>query len=103
MSDPQHERQCILFADVLLKLNCYHDLTVNHGDDRLKNPEPHTLVAWLTEALNSRRLYILIDDGTSLITASGGDIRLTLYNLSPALMELVRQLAIAAGLFIWQP
>ena len=55
------------------------------------------------ESLQRGHLCILIDDGESLITASGGDTNLTLYNPSPALLDLVRQLSTAAGLFLWQP
>ncbi len=99
-----HERLCRQLADVVLKLNCYHDLTVNHGGDNwTKNPEPEILVEWLTEALHHGHLCAIIDDGTALITASGGDTHLTLYNPSPDLLHLVGQLAAAAGLHLWQP
>ena len=103
LEEPQHGCLCRRFADVLLKLNCYHDLYVSCGDDWVKNPEPATLVAWLTEALQHGHLCALIDDGTALITASGGNIHMTLYNPSPELLELVGQLATASGLFLWQP
>ena len=104
LTGERHERLCRQFADVVLGMNCYHDLTVNRGDDEwVKNPAPATLVAWLTEALQHGHLCALIDDGEALITASGGDINITLYNPSPALLELVRQLATAASLHLWQP
>ena len=103
LQEPQHERLCRQFADVLLKLNCYHDFTVSHGDEWVKNPEPAILVAWLTAALRHGHLCALIDDGDSLITASGGDTNLTLYNPSPELLRLVQQLSSATGLFLWQP
>ena len=61
------------------------------------------LEKWLNESLQNGHLCVLIDDGEALITASGGDTNLTLYNPSPVLLELVRQLATAAGLFLWQP
>ena len=100
LEEPRHKRLCRQFADVLLKLNCYHDLTVSHGDEWVKNPAPAVLAEWLTESLQHGHLCALIDDGTSLITASGGDIYMTLYNPSPDLLELVRNLANAAGLFL---
>ncbi len=104
LTGQRHERLCRQFADVLLKLNCYHDLTINHGgDDWVKNPEPETLAAWLNEALQHGHLCALIDDGESLITASGGDICMTLYNPSPDLLQLVQALATATGLHLWQP
>ena len=104
LEEPRHGQLCHQLADVLLKLNCYHDLTVNHGcDEWVKNPEPATLVAWLTEALQNGHLCALIDDGNALITASSGDTNLTLYNPSDDLLELLQQLASASGLFLWQP
>ena len=104
LTGERHERLCRQFAGVVLGLNCYHDLTVNRGGDEwVKNPEPEVLVAWLTETLQHGHLCALIDDGDSLITASGGDINITLYNPSPAPLELVRQVATAAGLHLWQP
>lgn len=99
----QHERLRQQFADVLLKLNCYHDLHVYYGDEWVKNPEPATLVEWLTDALKHSHLCALIDDGTALITASGGDTNMTIYNPSPDLLELLGKLATASGLFLWQP
>ena len=103
LAEPQHGQLCQRFADVVLKLNCYHDLHVSHDDAWHKNPEPATLAAWLTQALQNGHLCALIDDGSSLLTASSGDINLTLYNPSPELLELAGQLAAATGLFLWQP
>lgn len=104
LEEPQHERLCRQFADVLLKLNCYYDLLVSRdGGDEWLYPDPKMLEKWLMESLQNGHLCVLIGDGEALITASGGDTNLTLYNPSPALLELVRHLVIAAGLFLWQP
>ena len=96
------ERLLQRFVDVLLGLNCYHDLRVLCGDEWVLNPEPATLVGWLAEALRRGHLCVLVDDDC-LITASGGDTNLTLYRPSPAVLELAQQLATAAGLYVWQP
>ena len=104
LQEPQHERLCCRFADVLLKLNCYYDLLVSRdGGDEWLYPDPRMLVKWLTESLQNGHLCVLIDDGEALITARGGDTNLTLYNPSPALLQLVGQLATAAGLHLWHP
>ena len=105
LQEPQYERLCRQFADVLLKLNCYYDLLVNRnsGDEWVKNSEPATLASWLTGCLRHGHLCILVNDGDALITASGGDTHLTLYNPSEDLLQLVSQLASAAGLFVWKP
>ena len=105
LQEPRHERLCRQFADVLLKLNCYHDLLMNRnsGDEWVKNPEPATTDRWLMECLHHGHLCILIDEGDAMVTASGGDTHLTLYNPSEDLLQLVGQLASAAGLFLWKP
>ena len=74
-----------------------------NGGDEWLYPDPRMLDKWLTESLQNGHLCILIDDGDSLITASGGDTNLTLYNPSPALLELVGKLAASSGLFLWRP
>ncbi len=103
LTGERHERLCRRFADVVLGLNCYHDLSVNRGGgDWAKNPEPTTLATWLDEALRHGHLCALIDDGTALMTASGGDTHLTLYSPSPDLLRLTRHLVSAAGLHLWQ-
>lgn len=104
LQEPQHERLCRRFVDALLKLNCYYDLLVSRNDgDEWLYPDPRMLEKWLMESMHNGHMCVLINDGEALITASGGDTNLTLYNPSPALLDLVRQLATAAGLFIWQP
>ena len=104
LTGERHKRLCRQFAGVVLKLNCYHDLIVNCGDDEwVKNPEPATLVEWLTEAMQHGHMCALIDDGKALITAGGGDTHITLYNPSDDLLHLVGQLATASGLYLWQP
>lgn len=102
---PQHELLYRRFADVLLKLNCYYDLVVNcaPSDKWVKNPLPETLCSWLTKSLRHGHLCILLDDEDALITASSGDSYLTLYNPSQALLQFVRPLVAASGLFLWQP
>lgn len=104
LEEPRHEQLCRRFADVLLKLNCYHDLLVSrNGGDEWLYPDPGMLEKWLTAAMHYGHLCVLIDNGVSLITASGGDTHLTLYNPSDTILELVGKLTTTAGLFLWQP
>lgn len=104
LEERQHARLCQQFTDVVLKLNCYHDLLVScDGGDEWLYPDPRMLEKWLTEALQHGHLCILIDDGESLMTASSGNCCLTLYNPCDDLLQLVQQLATASGLFLWQP
>ena len=104
LTGTRHERLINQLADVVLKLNCYHDLTVNPGGDNwIKNPAPEVLAVWLNKALLNGHLCALVDEGMALITASGGDTHLTLYNPSDDLLQLVGQLATVSSLHLWQP
>ena len=103
LEEPQYDRLCRQFTDVLLKLNCYHDLHVNHGDEWVKNPKAETLAVWVVESLHNGHLCILVDDAEALITVSGGDTNITIYNPSDDLLRLVQKLASATGLYLWQP
>lgn len=91
------------FAEVLLRLNCYHDFRVFCDDDESGTPNPDP--RGLEELVLADRgmACILIDDGESLLTVPDDSTCMTLYDPAPALLELVEALATASGLFVWQP
>jgi len=104
MKEPQYDRLCRQFGDVMLRLSCYYDMLVSiDGGDEWLFPDPGMLEKWLASSLRHGNFYALIKDEDALITASSGDTNMTLYNPSPALLDLARQLANAAGLFLWRP
>lgn len=81
--------------NLLLKLNCYYDLSLDEAG--AVNPPPEQLA----EAVRSRYVYILTGD--AMILSEPDDTYLTLFNPDPALLQLVQTLAAAEGLFVWQP
>jgi hypothetical protein len=91
------------FSDILLKLYCYYDLRLFIGDDTkgLFNPEPERL-ADLVKG-NQDNLCILVGTSEALITLSRDDMCMTVYAPSEDLLELIRTLAGAVGLFVWKP
>lgn len=103
--ETRYELLCSKFADLLLKLNCYHDLIVNcnTSDEWVKNPKPAVFVEWLTECLHHGHLCIHVDGEDALITVMGGDTYISLYNPNDELLQLIQKLASATGLFLWQP
>ena len=103
LSEPYAGTMRRRFGEVLLGLNCYYSLHVDCGNGWVTDPEPEALVQRLTAAMHNGHLCALIEGEDALMTASGGNINITLYNPSPALLHLVQQLATAAGLFVWQP
>ena len=93
------------FARVLIRLNCYYDLQVGtDGETWILNESPEVLARRFEESAASHTpLSILIGSDDALITFSGDDHYMTLYNLDEELLELVRQCAQAEGLFVWGP
>lgn len=91
------------FTAVLLKLNCYYDFLVYLPDQeqQIRNPEPEKLVSWINE--EQKDLCIVLGGEDALITLNHDDTCMTVYNPSEALLNRIRSLATAHGLFLWQP
>ena len=92
------------FTDILLKLNCYYDFQVifpDESDQPVLNPAPEQLASCLKEA--QKDLCILLPGEDALITLNHDDTCMTVYHPSETLLSRMKQLASAAGLFVWQP
>ena len=91
------------FSDILLKLYCYYDLWLFVDDDTegIANPEPELLASHIKD--NQGNLCLLIGKSEGLITLSRDDTNMTVYSSSEDLLELIRTLAGAVGLFVWKP
>lgn len=91
------------FSDILLKLYCYYDLRlfVNDDTEGIVNPEPERLVNHIKD--NQGDLCILIGASEALITLNRDDTHITVFSPSEDLLELIRTLAGAVGLFAWKP
>ena len=97
LKSPQVEILHRRFLDFLLRLNCYYSFSVPANDGCLENPRPE----YLKELLEDCGLDVLVGD--TLIQYSSDDTHMTVYNPSEELLALIRRLAAAAGLFVWQP
>lgn len=91
------------FAEILLKLNCYYDIEVCEPETEKwqKNPPPEALFSWIAD--NEKDLCVLLPRENALITANRDDLYMTVYAPSEELLQLLRSLAAASGLFLWQP
>ena len=91
------------FSEILLKLYCYYDLRLFVDDDTkgIDNPEPKLLASHIKD--NQGNLCLLIGTSEALITLSRDDTHMTVYAPSENLLELIRMLAGAVGLFVWKP
>ena len=91
------------FADILLKLNCYSDLLVSFSgsDQQVCNPGPELLVSWIVS--EQKDLCIVLPEENALITLNHDDTCMTVFNPPEPLLDRIRSLAAANGLFLWQP
>lgn len=83
--------------NIITKLNCYYDIALQRETRLTRNPEPELLKS----VIGTDYLNILI--GETLIVIDHTDTYMTMYNADHDLLNLVRQLASAEGLFVWQP
>ena len=92
------------FIHILLKLNCYEDIDVSHdGDEWITNPAPYELEAALLGSLADKQMfYIILKSADVLITVSGDDTYMTVYNPTEEVLELIGSLAGSEGLFLWR-
>ena len=92
------------FILILLKLNCYEDIDVSHdGDEWITNPAPHELEAALLGSMTDKQMfYIILESADVLITVSGDDTYMTVYNPTEEVLELIGSLADSEGLFVWR-
>ena len=92
------------FINILLKLNCYEDFDVSHdGDEWMANPAPHELEAALLGSMADKQMfYIILKSADVLITVSGDDTYMTVYNPTEEVLELIGSLADSEGLFVWR-
>ena len=87
------------FADIVIKLYCYYDLSVLLGeaDEPLVDPEPEQLENWIESA--KQHMCILIGND-SLLMISTDDLYMTVFNADESLTARIELLAKANGLFV---
>ncbi len=96
---------CRKFADLLNKLNCYCELEVCLDCESFSGDfAPEDLERFLRETVTSDYpLYIRVNHSDALFAFAGAEHYLTLYEPDPELLDLVRRIAPAEGLFVWTP
>lgn len=103
--NPQKNEIYQKFAHVIIKLNCYHLITVGNPDRGWKrNPHPQSLARQLTECASGLYpLFVMVPESDAMLYLSGDEHYITCYNLNPELQRLLGILAQSEGLFLWQP
>lgn len=101
LAHPQKDIIRRKFANILMKLNCYDDIDVCYNlEEWCPNPTPEKLVMWTQE---QKYLYVLLKSADAMIGITDDDHCMTLYNADEELLELIRALAAAEGLYVWKP
>ena len=87
------------FADIVIKLYCYYDLSVLLGDadEPLVDPEPEQLADWIESV--KQHMCILIGND-SLLMISTDDLHMTVFYADESLTARLELLAKVNGLFV---
>ena len=105
------------YLEILLKLNCYFDMQVTADPECgwKKNPAPETLEKLIMEGPEEHpeekpeehlayfTVYVLFEAEDALAVLNSDDNYMTVYDPPEHLRDLLKVLAGAEGLFMWQP
>ncbi len=96
------------YAGLLRKLNCYFDMEMSRDcEEWVGNPEPAAFDQWAddngSEASLAVSLSVILKPVDTLMVMERDSTFMTVYNLTEEVLEIIRQLAAAEGLFVWQP
>ena len=93
------------YAEILLRLNCYFDMVVSFDscESWEKNPDPEIFTNRLISLSGNGFLRAVFEAEPAMVDIEHDDTYMTVYDPNLQLMEKMRMLAVAEGLFIWKP
>ena len=93
------------YAEILLRLNCYTDMAVSFDSCASweTNPDPETFAERLAGLSGNEFLRAVFSEQHAMIDYDHNDTYLTVYDPDAKLIDKVRALSSAEGLFLWQP
>ncbi len=88
------------FTDILVKLSCYYNFSVCEAADGklFDNPAPEWLAGKIRKGND---LCVLLPGEKVLITLNRDDLYMSVYNADGKVLEIVKKLAGANGMFVW--
>ena len=95
MKEPQRTAVKQKHINLVLKVNCYKDLSLD--ERQTFNPSPEQIA----EKLNTSTTFIMMDD--AMLLSEPDDTYMTLFNPNESLLRLIRVLAGGEGLYVWNP
>ena len=81
-------------VNLILKLNCYRDISLDEDKEINISPEQ------IADAIHKRYVNIMVKD--AMIVSEPEDTYLTIYNPDEDLLTLMRELASGEGMFVWK-
>ncbi|MCR5199332.1 MAG: hypothetical protein K6D55_11220 [Prevotella sp.] len=101
LQQPQFGSICSKFANLLIKLNCYYEVSVADASGAASvGLQPESIEKMLT---GGDAVYMVMDSENAMFSFNGDDHYMTLYNPSKELLEFVSLLASSEGLLVWKP
>ncbi len=93
------------YAELLLRLNCYADMAVSFDfcASWEMNPDPEAFVERVAGLSGNEFLRAVFARQNVMIDYDRNDTYLTVYDPGAALLDKLRALAAAEGLFVWSP
>ena len=92
------------YAEILLRLNCYVDMAVSFDSCMTweTNPDPETFAERLAGLSGNEFLRAVFAGQNAMIDYDRNDTYLTVYDPDSALLDKLKALAAAEGLFVWR-
>lgn len=93
------------YAEILLRLNCYADMVVSFDSCASweTNPDPEAFAERVAGLAGNDFLRAVFAQQNAMIDYDHNDTYLTVYDSDTVLLDKVRALAAAEGLFVWSP
>ncbi|MBQ6464814.1 MAG: hypothetical protein IJJ43_00920 [Oscillospiraceae bacterium] len=92
------------YAEILLRLNCYCDMAASFDSCASweTNPDPEAFAARVEGLSGNEFLRAVFAEQNAMIDYDHNDTYLTVYDPDRALLDKIRALAAAEGLFVWR-
>ncbi len=92
-------------AEVLIKLGCYFEISVNRSDEPrwTNDPSPDKIASLFADGSEVFEIRVVFPSENALFVMDGCDTYATMYGASERLSELAAKLSASEGLFLWTP
>lgn len=93
------------YAEILLQLNCYYDMTVSFDScaSWKTNPDPEEFAERVVKLSGNDFLRAVFVEQNAMIDYDHNDTCMTVYDPNSSLLDTIEALATAKGFFVWSP